>query len=126
MKNYRTSLNIITSPDTNIDQVAQLLGTCPSNLTHRIIDIGILWQLKSDLEANAFLSEHIKSTISFVSGNISSASVNFIKKIYFDIVIFYDTFTCSLSLENKYIKQILSINSEIDIEISCYPTDDNS
>lgn len=126
MKTYNVSLNFIVS---NSEGLYRLRNFFVNNKTvvfgERILDDEILARIepcnkneKSALDQIAVISKALDYTTLI-------AKVEFYEKIYIDIAIYYTTFTCSMSLSGEFIKYCLAIHPQIDIDLTCYPTDDD-
>ncbi len=125
MKEYMVSLVFITHSSVKEDQMLKIFNSSKIELSCRDVNTDKLWGLKLDMDNKESIIEQIESITSLINTNALANSDKLFKSVYFDIGICYDTFTCTVGLKNDLLKKIFDILPQINIEITCYPTDFN-
>ena len=123
MKEYKVTLNMISDTSLTEDKIRAILNETKTVVSQRQIKDGILWSVGSSLCKDEPILEHIKELSCLFHLELLSSNTSLFKKIYLDIAVLYDTYTCSLSLPKSCIDTIAYNFPFVDLEISCYPTD---
>jgi hypothetical protein len=117
VKQFAVLLDVVTSPNVGID----FLGASASRfnrLPHRKGGKDVVWRLDSGLSENASVEKQIKALQRRVPFHKLGARKG--ARTFLSIGVFYDTLTCSVQLLPSVLR--LLDNTDIAVEITCYPT----
>ena len=124
MKQYMVSVNFITDASLDETEFLKEFAGQGFNVDNRLFEEGLRWRVgPSDVKEEATLDEWIKAITPLDLINYLPKYINKISCIYFDLVVFFDTDNCSVSLSNEWLKLIHDLYPGIELEITCYPTD---
>ena len=122
MKQYDATLVFITASSMMKSQLLAIVKKTDVILSKRKIDSEILWRLEPLSGESSSVSEQIKSITSVISKKSLQEQRGLFKEVYFDVVIDYDSYTCSLKLPNECLQNMTKLCQDISVEITCYPT----
>lgn len=122
MKDYEVSLVIITNTSVYESQIQKLFKIREIEISKRDIDDKILWRI--EFENSDHILGSIKSITSIICVESLEKCTNILEKIYFDIVVYCDTYTCSFTLSNECLQLIAGLHPKLFIEVTCYPTEE--
>jgi len=105
VKEYMVSLIFATSSSVEEDQLLRLFDSNQIELSYKRVDTEILWGLKSNADNKESIDDQIKSITSKLNKSAIVDSDDIFKKVYLDIGVCYDTYTCTVSLSNNTGKQ---------------------
>lgn len=120
------SFLMFTSSSVEEGQLLKMFKTDKIVLSCRDVDSGKLWGFKVEAENNESLICQVNSIESVLNVNEIIDSRYLFQKIYLHIGVCYDTFTCTVELENDVLQKIFNMFPEINIEIVCYPTNEDT
>jgi hypothetical protein len=122
LKQYDATLVFITASSIMKSQLLAIVKKTDVTLSKRKIDSEILWRLEPLSGESSSVSEQIKSITSVISKKSLQEQRGLFKEVYFDVVIYYDSYTCSLKLPNECLQNMTKLCQDISVEITCYPT----
>jgi hypothetical protein len=84
----------------------------------------VLWRVESEADENSSILDQVRSIISIISFDSFKKYSELFEKIYFDIAIYHNTYTCSINLPGECLKLIVGLDPAICIELTCYPAEE--
>lgn len=123
MKEYTVSLNMISDISLEEDQITATMKGKKVFISQRELKEGVLWSIESSSGKDASIQEQIKDLSGLFNYKKLDRTFGLFRKVYIDIAVYYDTYTCSVSLSNSIIETVTKFFPLADIEITCYPTD---
>ena len=115
----------LSDASVNRAQVVEIVKGNEVYLSDREIHSGVLWRVDSKVDENSSVLDQVRSIISIISFDSFKKYNELFEKIYFDIAIYHNTYTCSLNLSGECLKLITGLDPEIGIELTCYPAEED-
>ena len=123
MKNIQVNLKILAYVGLLEDEIVDMFDDIVFYIDDRVIDENVLWNLDFEIDKNKSICEQIEIILlHLIESNINKI-IKKIVTIYFDVQVYYDTYTCSFSIPSECIEKIANKSSKIGIEFSTYPTE---
>ncbi len=123
MKEFDVSLVFLTDASMDKSQILPVCKGADEYLTERILDSDKLWRVESSSEADGSIVSQIKSIQSIISVERLKNHKQ-LKKLYFDIAVYHNSYTCSISLSSDSLNLIKAVHPEIGVEFTIYPADE--
>lgn len=125
MKTYDVSLNFIVS---DVDKLARLkkyfVNSSKVVFNERILDDEVLARIEPNSKDEESALDQIAIIANSIDFKLIENDSEIYEHIYVDIVVYYTSYTCSVSLSSNFIQHCLSIHPLIDIDLTCYPTEE--
>ena len=113
--------------DVSLDEKTEFLKEFADQgfiVNYSSIEEGLLWWVRpSEVKDEAPLDEWIEAIASLNLINYLPKYIEKIVSVNFDLAVFFDTDSCSISLSGEFLKFIHDLYPVIELEITCYPTD---
>jgi hypothetical protein len=123
LKEFDVSLVFLTDASIDKSQVIPVCKGTDEYLNERIIDSEKLWRVESSPDADGSIASQIKSIQSIISIE-TLRSHKQIKMLYFDVAVYHNSYTCSISLPSDSLNLIKAFHPEIGVELTIYPADE--
>jgi len=124
LKEHLVALNIITNSSISRDALISEFNAPNLMLVHRELEDGLMWIVESQLDVGKPLLDHINYLISVFDHAGQIKATEAVRKIYMNIGVIYDTASCTVALPNEVIQTLLRVFPDLNIEITCYPSNE--
>ena len=123
MKNIQVNLKVLAYVELSEDEIVEMFDDIVFYIDDRVVDENVLWNLDFEIDKNKSISAQIEVILLHLIESNMNQILKKIIAIYFDVQVYYYTYTCSFSMPAECIRKIANKSPEIGIEYSIYPTD---
>lgn len=130
MKDYRVSLEFVTSRDVTSSALADLLGVAQYTLSQEPKGKGVLWSYEPSTGQTGKIGDRLRQLAGEVCPREALRKNNGVRKVSLGIEVFYDTATCTVVLHmNRLVFGTDAVGANIpelsSVELTCHPSNED-